>query len=303
LAENPVESLASSALALSMVEAGLQMDIAVVYDAERMTESQRQGLAAQGEAVTDDLFPANTILYLVGHRLDLLWANIRDGMIAEGGESAFADQMLSFENQFGIDPNADLFPLLDGEYALGILPDVGGPLAEQTEVPLGLAFLAGSSRPDALKSTAEAFSQQLQEQGTSISRSEAGDTVTYAVSLGGENTAPLLFGVSGDGYLFISTAQTTVDTLFGGGNHLGDSDRYQDVWREFPAGANPVFFLDLDGLTGTVREGLSGSQLDSFDEAVRFVDPFTFLAVGADAGDNTLKVTTILFVEEEAGQD
>ncbi|MCI0394596.1 MAG: DUF3352 domain-containing protein [Chloroflexi bacterium] len=298
-----VAGFSNAVSSLSIVEAGLRIDAVAAVDPDQLSETQRQLLEVAGQPrQTDQLFPERTLVYVGGHRLDLTWAVIREAMVANTSQTDFDESMQLFEDQYGLNPDTDLFPHLDGEWAIGVVPSQGGFLNELNNLQLGFALLAGSSNTPAVLTSLDNFSQGLEEQFLVVEKTESGGVTTYNVKSDPAQDALVVYGL-GPQYLFIGSDATVVEQVLGEGSSLADSQRYQNVWQQFPEGMTPVAYVDIQGLLGTIREGLTGFDLEGFNEAARFVQPITFMAVANDAGGGDVRqTTTIIFIPPAGSQ-
>jgi hypothetical protein len=296
-------NFAEMVISISTVESGIRMDTVARYDPETMTEAQRFILeASDQEHQTDDVLPANSLVYFSGFGLNQVWALGRESMIASAGQEGFDEAMESAATTFGFNPDSELFPLLDGEWALTVMPGPDSVLAEQAEIDLGVMVLAETSQQTALLTTLDRLSSTLQQQAFVIEKSEEGDTTLYVVDAGLSERPQLAFGVDQGRYLFITT-DTEGSGLMAAGSGLASSARYQEVWAAFPAETRPALFMDVQGLFGTVREGMDEFGRESFDEAVRAFEPITYVAAGNLPADGDIRQgTMIIFVETDASE-
>jgi hypothetical protein len=294
------------AASISVVESGIRLDTATHYNPENLTEAQRLMLAAADqEHATASVLPANSLVYLSGFRLDQLWLAIREGMITNNGQQAFDESMESFAFAYGINPDTALFPLLDGEWAIALMPGADSILADRTELGLGAVVLAETSQQAALLSTLDTLSTFLQEQAVIVERMESAGTTRYTVDAGLTDRPQLAFGLGAERYFFITTDTDGDDSLFAADSEgLAGSGRYQDVWAAFPAETRPTLFIDLQGLFGTIRDGMEQDARENFNEAVRSLEPITFVAAGNQPADGDIRQgALIIFVNTPAAAE
>lgn len=292
-------------LGLSAVESGIRLDSVMRYNPETLTEAQRLSLeAADQEHASASLLPANSLVYVSGFRLDQLWTGIRAGMIANTSQQAFDESMESFAFTYGINPDEALFPLLDGEWAVAVMPGADSILAERTELGLGVMALAETSQEAVLLSTLDTLSTFLQEQAVIVERTESAGTTLYTVDAGLSDRPQLAFGVGAERYFFITTDTDDGAALFAdGAEGLADSGRYEELWAAFPAETRPTLFVDMQGLFGTIREGMSESARENFNEAVRSLEPITFVAGGNQPAEGDIhQGALIIFVNTPAAE-
>ncbi len=232
-----------TAVALLLTETGVQIDAVTLYNPDRLSATHEEILQTPVEEETAVFFPANTIAYLTGLRLDVLWENYRDAFIAETSEADFADSMALFADEFGLNPDRDLFPLLDGTTALGVLPVTNGGV--------GVTAVIHTTQPGALTTTLETFSATVGNPQTGIG------TVTPITSNGapGYQLESVLFpgwavvyGLQQE-YLFIGSEPAAAAALLWQNQpSLANHPPYQQIWQTFPADMQPVGYVDVDGL-------------------------------------------------------
>jgi hypothetical protein len=301
-------SFAETVISLSAVESGIRMDTVTRYDPEILTEAQRLLLEANDqERETATIMPANSLFYLSGPDLAQSWAVIRERAITSMGQAAFDESMESAVPTVGFNPDTELMPLLDGEWALTVMPGenylLDGLQPSDAELNLGIIVLAGTSQQAAMLDTLDKMSSTLQEQAFIIEKSESAGTTLYLVDAGFAEEPQLAFGLDQAGYLFITT-NADGTPLVSDGSGLAGSTRYQEVWTAFPADTRPAFFLDMQGLFGTVREGMDELGRESFDESVRPFSPITYIAAGNLPAEGDIRQgTMIIFVETNASEE
>lgn len=292
----PLANFASAATTISIVEAGLQIDMVSYFDSEQLSPVQQSLLEAGGQpSETAGLFPDQTVAFANGQRLDLLWSAIRE---ATGDEEGFDESMEAFAREFGFNPNTELFPYLDGEWGLGVIAGPSGLLAEEMNIPLGFTFVAATDRLLELADTIESIRSGLEDQFLIVNEVESEGINSYQVSLS-EATGPAFhFGLEQD-YLFITSSESALVETFSGGAALTENEQFQAVQSEFTRDINLAFYLNVRALLGTLREGRTGFDLLDFDESVQLFEPVEALALG-NAYDNDIRRTqVIIFIETE----
>jgi hypothetical protein len=277
------------------VDAGVQLDTVYAYDTSSLSQDQKTLMEASGaDSRTDDLFPEGTIFFLKGQRLDLVWKAYRQVLGASLGSSDFDEAMRMFEQQYGFNPDSDLFPYLNGEWSVGLMPSSEGLLAKSAKVNLGFALLAETDNPSALRATVDSLRPRLEEQGAQFSESEAGGVAITQLGDPSMGSAIAAYGVS-DRYLALGSSSQSLEKLFSGGASLARSSRYSQVWRAFPRGMSPVIYIDIEGAMSFVRESLGASY-----EATQYLTPIKFFALASSPLRGGVgKSTMILFIPTE----
>lgn len=291
-----------SAGGLSIVDAGIQMDVVYIVNEEELPEAQRTLMASIRQATTmDDVLPQSTYLFYAGRSIDLAWQNLRETLDQAGSWEDVDESMELFASTFGFNPSTDLFPKLDGEWAFVITPSSNGVLAEQLDVSLGFAFLAQTSDPQGLESTLSGVEIPSAEMGfVQLDPVENPEMTLYNLVQPFVGDPLLTFG-AGKGHFLLGSSEKLLESFFEEGPSLSGSERYRSVWREFPSGTVPVFYFDVEGMFGQIREGLDEFDREMFDEEIgQTLDAIQFFAVGVPPSQgDAIKVSMILFLDME----
>ena len=287
-----------AAFSLSVVDAGLQMDTVVAYDLAKLSANTQQMIQSAGKAnATAKMFPEGTLFYANGQRLDLLWLSIQD-MMTGTNLSDFKESMTMLEQQIGVNPDTDIFPYMNGEYALGIFPSGEGLLSAQANIDLGFALLVWTSDPQKMGEAVTAVNTSLSDMNLPIQDVDAGGYTLYEISDPSTNDLVLAYGMQKE-YLVIGSSSNAVKDFANQSKSLENSLAYQQVWNAFPKGRAPVFYMDFQGFMGAIREvaGLTGSE--TFDQDTAVLDPITAIAAGATPlKGNTASSTIIIFIKK-----
>lgn len=283
-------------MGVSMVEVGLQIDSVTAYDLEELTETQKAVLDSQSmRPVIDEFAPQESLVFFTGRNLSLSWEQTREAL-AEDNED-FEESMSLFEREMGFGLE-DLFKPLDGEFALLVMPRGGGQV--EAEIPLNIAFLSQTSDPASLVEVFDLVAKGLRENlFMQVSRKEQGELTLFEVQQMFTNEPSVTFGV-GRGYMYIGSPGGVFEGLFDGGPSLAESERYQRVWRSFPEGFAPIFYADVEGILGALREFTSTADLEDFEDGVRFIRPITSLASARGPVEDGIVLSRfIVFIEAE----
>jgi hypothetical protein len=265
--------------AFSFVPAGIRVDYALSYDPENPSELRRQQLDLQSAGTTIDArLPENTLLFVGGRGLHLTYPLMREQMEASD-RAAFEESMAAFEEELGFNLETDLFANLDGEYALAVLPNNDGFLAAQ-DIDLGLALLFETGNPAGLNPVLSGIENLLtNELGTAPEAIDLDGRIIYQVAdlfLG----EVLAYGVVDDLFLVTTSASLARDLLEDRPS-LQESAVYNELWSDFPDGLNPVVYLDMGGLLGTIREGMTAADREDFNAEIgASLGPIDFVAMG-----------------------
>jgi hypothetical protein len=247
------------AFSLSLVDAGLQMDFATAYELNQLSPAQAALIRYKPDRRhMDTILPESTLAYLVLQPPDLMWAAFKEAMQNSVGVVDFDEAMLLFRNEFGFDPDRDLFPLLKGNWALAVVPSSTGFLADQAELPIGVIAMFQTADERKTHDLARNVSRDLEYHGYYISNTSFGNSNLYTVQdYWGNDT--VTYG-AGNGYLYIGSSSRDINEMNGRGGKLSANTQYKQVWRHFPRGMTPVFYLNVGETLNSIRRNLSGYQ-------------------------------------------
>lgn len=290
---NTIEDLGLTGvgMAATIIPEGIRVDFVGNY--ESLTEEQQEMMDAQSDkSETAEFLPESTYVFLIGHRLDLIWQSSIDSLEASGiSEDDFDEAMDMFDDMFGFNPNDDLLPLLNGEFSLAIIDSDVGPIADEFDTDLGAVLMLGSSEGEELVGLMEDFTDGLEDQDLSVDDTTNDDVTIYEV----EDPGGALIGAYGlsEDYLVAATSGESIENLFAGEANLADSDKYKNAWDAFPRGTIPVMYMDLQGLF-TALEDVDPTMEDVVD-----VNPVYAFAMGTNSSKNSTQSTMIFFIAGE----
>lgn len=287
------EAMQGTAVSLSLVDAGIQLDAITLYDADELTPTQQQALTTQVQKVeTAAFFPATTPVYAVGQGLDLLWNNYRDSFIAQTSQQDFTESMQLFADEFGLNPNTDLFPLLDGEAAFGLIPGTTG--LEEIGLPVGGTAVIHTNNPAQLTANLEAFSQTFGNPQTGIGTVTTGTSNGFTTS----QIESVLFPgwhpvyTTQEQFFVLGSDLAAVQTLvWDGGPSLAAAPHYQQTWQVFPADFTPGLYIDMAGLVEMLQT--TSSPATDFSQ----LKPITTIAMAGSSAENRVHQTLVVFIQ------
>ena len=210
--------------------------------------------------------------------------------------------MTLFEEQFGINPQRDLLPYLDGEYAIGILESSEGMIAEQLGVPLNLLLLVESSDQAALLDAAEKIASGLKDTGQyDVLQTESNGIQVFELRDPFYEGTAFVYAVK-DNILFISLDTGTIEDVYSDRISLDQYARYKDGWEAFPKDMRPIMYIDVEGIYRFVTEELGFLSPTELEDAVVFKPIKTIEIAARIIDENLLHSTMIIFIEAEVTQ-
>lgn len=302
---NPYTIVSSgpTAVGLSLVETGIQLDTVTGYNPATLSPLQQRMLAAQTRPhATLDIMPAETIFYTAGPSGQVYWDIYRQTLIdAAGDESSFNESMALFVRDFGLNPDTDLFPYLDGETAVALLPPQNSSaptslLSSLTSINLDAVLALGTSQQSQLEPTLQTLTTQLSLlQGSPITPTTENGFTLYTMAL--DANTQLTYGL-GQNYLFLGTSQQAITNLpFSGPNSLADNPAYAQVAGHFPDTMSLAYYLDIPRLLDALAANPDLAQNSSFTTFRQGVQPIHYLAGAATQQDNSLRQRILIFIE------
>jgi hypothetical protein len=223
------------------------------FDAAAADEATRQALAAQGtEPTLADWMPADT-------QASAIFFNLRATLEAAeqaAGETpdgqSFADALSGIRGMaalgFGIDLDADLLPLLDGEVGVAV-----AGISADGSLPRG-QLLVRPTDPDAAQASLDRIRGQLEGRGAETSEREAAGTTIVSVSL--PELGELSYAVL-DGVLIIGLTADDVAAALdaeAAGETLGASETYQESFALAGRHAGSEFYVDIGSMVESIGQ-------------------------------------------------
>lgn len=292
-----IEGLAMSA---SIVDEGVQVDWLAVYDPEEMSPEQEAMSAVSADKLElVDALPTGTVFYVGGSHLDLVWLANKAALAQTSGMGEDWNSAMSlFAEQYGFNPDTDLFPYLDGEWGLAIMPAEDGILAQQMRIPMGALLAADTSAPDQLAGVVDRFTGSLQSMGAPVEDVIVGDATLKQIS--DPMMGPMLtFGLS-DSRLVVASSSGVVGRLTEDQETLAKSAPYREAVKALPRGTTPIMYLDLEKLFEDIRSSLSAEFLHTFEESINYLEPVQKVMMGnAAVQKNLAHSVMVIFIQSK----
>ena len=281
-------------IALSVVDAGMQIDSVVAYDSAKLTDAQKEMFKYTGtKPKTDSIFPSDTLLFVSGQRLDLAWNANREMLTQALGTTDLDEALTMLEKQININIETDLIQYLNGEIAFGLFTSSDGLLPETAKINLGFSLLAETNNTAALGTTLEKLNTALSITGASVKDIQVNGMSFYELGSPLGSGSIGAYGLSPK-YLVISTSTKSVEEMFGGGNKLTGKASYQQVLKALPKGTALVMYIDIEGLLGTIKEAVSTLGVESFNEATKVIAPIKAIVVANSPVRGDIARSTVL---------
>lgn len=268
------------AIALSITEQGLQIDGATsLKDDAGSAELIELNEKGRSQAKTANNFPEDTFFYMTAAHLDLTWEFTRTSLAELAGGDDLDEAMAALESQIGFNPETDLIPYLDGEFALGLFPSSQGLLADSANMDLGFGLMVGYSVEEKIQAVTGKFISLLETQGLVMNDISANSVTVYEAVIPYSEQKLFALGY-GQNYLTVASGGDDLNRFFADGNSLANSLAYRQVWEAFPQDTTPLMYINVGGLIDAIQGGLSGYELESFNEVAQVLKPIEYIAAG-----------------------
>jgi hypothetical protein len=284
---------------VSTTDKGIQVDFYAAYDEESLASDQLSIFESEydGEGLSR-YFPERTLLYITGSRLDLIWKNMRESLGLTSGMEDFEESMELFENEFGFNPDQDLFPLFNGDWAIGVYHSTSGYLTDYLDVPLSFLIMLETSDDEDMQELLGQLLDGLEDIGLFIpwERGETDDLTIYELEDYYDGAKVFALG-AGKGYFLLGMDIESLEEAFTRSSSLLDNEVFADA---FAADSHPVMFLDLSELYDIVEDEFRKSGDTELISDLDFLRPLTTIVASSSPYENGIVHSTIvLFVESE----
>ncbi|MCJ7622726.1 MAG: DUF3352 domain-containing protein, partial [Anaerolineaceae bacterium] len=263
----------SIGMSLTLVTDGVKFDVYTAYEQDQLSEERRTMLSSPGSSGKIAAnFPENTLLFITGGNFGNIWQAIRDYAVEsmDGDEGDCIESMQMFASEYGINPDTELFPYLDGEWGLGLYDDPSSILASELDVPVSVMLVAETSDQSSLDTSINKFVDDFGIGLVTIKEQTISGVPLYVASPFLLNTPLLSFGTF-ENYFLLGTNGEILAGSFDSDLSLANLPQYKDTWTAFDSGMSPVFYMNFTELIGFI-EDLSTEELGP-------LDPVTAIAI------------------------
>ncbi len=301
IAQSPMESWQDSIIALSLVDAGVQMDVVSSYDPERLSDADIQMMSGKGGIPASvSRLPEDTIMYIASKQLNLLWQTYRGAVItATGSDADYVEMMNLLEQQIGFDLEEDLVAYLDQDWTIAVVPDYNEIMIQLADLPVGVMGVFGTSNQQALQQTLTDFNAFLGTSGLSVNTQEENQYTLYEIGDPTTGSSVAAYGIGND-YLGISTSRDTLVNFFQGNSTLGDVEEHTKVWQAFDDNVIPSMYMDVSAGFELLRTVEGEYYASDFAEIAPYMEIIPYIAMGSTPyRDGVVKNTLIIFIDKE----
>ncbi len=275
-------------MTLSAHDDGMQIDIASQADFTNALAGTGSAVQvnpnAKPDASTVSDIPADPLGFLVGTDLQSVIKSALEAARKQGGDTA--DTVRSGEEQVkeitGKDLEADILPLLGGDYSLIVLP---APASSSDSVS-AFIFQLKLKPGDHDKVLEVVDSTITQMSGGDVEKFEAVGGTFYDLAPGSDDSP--VVGVTGDRLLMVvgsgsQSARSQLEPVTSGfGKGFGSTDAWRDRNGHLPPDSNIIGYLDITALRASLEKGMEPSRKADYErDAAPILRPFKYLLMGS----------------------
>jgi hypothetical protein len=300
---NGVQSANGSMLiTLSAANDGMQLDVASEADLSVMNTGVQVNPNAKPDASTLNDIPAKSLGFVVGTDLKtpLLAAldNLRQN---PNGGSDIEQSLNDFQQQYGVDLEKDVLPLLDGDYALSVSAANGqGGTEPDISVVFQLKLKDSAKAQSVLDKIATSDAAKDNTQKLSV----AGGTF-YAPS---DGTTGILIGVTQNRLMAVINGSSLdgaranlEDTVNNFGKGIGSTAAWNGAKAHLPDGSNIIGYFDIKPTRELAESTMSDSDKQDYNTNVKpLISAFKYMLLGsatqATKDGNLSRNHTVLFI-------
>jgi hypothetical protein len=292
-----IENIEGMGLGTTFTEAGLQLDFVARYDAEKLSDFEKQSLGlAYLPPTTDALVPADTFFFVGTNTSTSVMA-----LTPTDNPLYNADVQESFdllEQQYGISIR-ELLEVLGGEFAIAIAPSSDGLLNQQPPAPeLGFTIIASAKDEQGFIDWADrALDVAAEQMGTPLEKNSASFGKYELKEASIQQATALVYGAD-QGYIFVGSSSDMLRDGLSGENTLANSETYRNTWKAFSANSAPYMYLDLHGLMETIAAHADTYGMSNADDLRDKLKDIPVIALAWNQSDEfTRNLTMIVFIE------
>ncbi len=268
-------------MTLSANDDGMQVDIASQADFTNsgLGSGVQINPGAKPDVTTLADIPTGSLGFVIGTDLKSIIQSALDAMRKQGGD--MADQIKSVEDQVksvtGKDLEADILPLMGGDYVLSAAP--GGSGADSSPVS-AVVFQMKLKSGDRDKALGVIQSAAPKDESGQPKKIDAAGGTFYSLQPGNESS--YVAGVTGD-RVVVGPAGAKLDAVVTGfGKGVGSTDAWRPIAKHLPADSNVIGYLDFAGVRTFAEGTMQGEGKTNYEQSVApFVRPFKYLLVGS----------------------
>jgi hypothetical protein len=275
-----LEAFEAVAMAGILQPDGIQLDIVVTYDVEKMSERMKASLQqpASPNTILNNI-PAEALFVYNANNLSNVWQQTKQGLESNPD---FGETMKDMEEELGFSLEEDIFSWMTGEFAV-VLLEVTPP--DEYSPPLGGYALIGTDDVDKARSHIDKVMGTFEEQGMMppLDTQTIGG-VEMNVFIDDYNQEVMGgYGFYNNYFLLVYPGDAIQAATSASQNPLPNSDNFKAMQNRLPAKNYGYFYADLDRAQQIIEKEMSDYDREEYEKNVRpFLEPAHALGVAAN---------------------
>ncbi len=291
-----LEAFQSIGIALTLQPNGVQVDTAIHFDSEKLTESVR---AAFDRPTTSNQIlnriPANAIGFFNSNDLRDIWQQVREGLAANPD---FEQQVADLEDEIGLDLDEDIFSWMTGEFTLVVTEALP---ADEFAPPIGGYVLIGTEDMDLAQDKVAKLADVLgQEMFFEFDSWTIGGHEMQVLT---DPATESIMGGYGfwDNYFVAGYLEDALAATFAApDNPITNSTYFKGVSARLPGINYGYFYVDIDAVQRLVESEMSEFEREDYENNIRpFIDPLRAFGVASGAPQDGIQTGTLFLLITE----
>jgi hypothetical protein len=292
-----MQAMGGMGLAMTYDSTGIRFDSVAQYDVNRLPEQWRALYSASLQPASGKVFetlPANTLVALNAGNFGTVLKQLLDpaslemmfGSLPGMDKGEVEKALATFQTQTGLDLNADVLNLFNGEFAFTLMP----LLQERSDTPAALsapfevALLFDSSDAARLSASFDKIFTAIGAEGQAGIKVQPLSGLPYSAVLDEDGNVMFVYGIVDGRLVFGSTSNTLLGIQSAKDAPLSNDATFKAATDGLPANRLQTMYLSFPPLVQWIQS-LSGGKCTGCE----YLSHFKWLASGSQAPVNGLQ--------------
>lgn len=275
-----IEAFQACGLALSLDKEGVQLDVAITFDPDVLSDEVLETLGAEASANRIlKRIPANVLGFVSSQNLAGAWKGAF-AMLTEFPEAE--EQLEDLEEQLGLKIDEELLDWLPGEFALALVKAKG-----IEDVPLGGFAIFEVDDQEGAEDTLKDIVDVLEKYAYLEFKDEDISGVEMQVLMDPDSEEIILGYGFTDEHVIIGFAEDALEKAIDDDiQSIADDETFKTVRKHLPRRTGGYFYVNVEATWRLAYKNMSDWDQDNFDENVRpFLEPIKAIGIAAPPTD------------------
>lgn len=275
-----LEAIETVGMSVSLDNEGVQLDMAVTFDPDKMPDEMLEELSTRASANNIlKRVPASVLGFYSGQDIASGWESLYDGLM----DLEDAEEMLQdFGDEVGIDIDRELFDWLSGEFAIAVTRAQG-----PDDVPIGgLAVMEVGDQSKA-EDTLESLVDALEEFGDIELDQEDYDGVEMQLIIDPYSEETIIGYGFKDRHLILGIFEESLQQAVARKMEPISSDpTFRAVQRHLPNGSNGYFYVSVENILDVVTDLMDDWTREDYEDYIEpWVEPIKAIGIAGERVD------------------